>query len=617
MNFNKKTENLFVIFCLMAIVAIFLFFGVQHITKFVTADEHYWFQERIPQYWEAISSGKYKKTLVNDKPGVTTAIISGLGLLFEKNTQSHLIKINDDIKIYDTKRTENINAAFRYPLLIFNGLFIIFFFWIIFKITANKWIALWSSAFIGLSPIIIGISQIVNPDSLLWTFSCAGIFSYFALLKQEQKKYVILTAIFTGLAILSKYTANILFPFYFLLLLVSFIANKKNTNSSEIKKYFKLQLSNYLLIIVGSLAVIVVFLPAVFIKPIYLYRLTMGFSEMKIIFGLIFAAVIAIHIDLQLLNSKISLLIKKIFSRKNSWVKFITFILLVIFLALIIGRNIFIDWKLFDAIPFDIKKISYTDNIGYYPNIFELFLLEFNSLVFSLTPIVILFTIFVWVQSIISKKYHEYNFYIFSVTFFIFIYFVASMASDVVSIVRYSIILYPLFAFLAAIGLWSIYDLWLKKIYLDARIILTIAIIGISVSSLFFIKPFYFNYANFLLPKNKIISDAWGYGGYEAAEYLNSLPNAEKLTVWSDYYGVCEFFKGTCITEYNFVVKPLLIDYYILTRRGEIRYNSNWSDWSPDNGVKATEYYKNPDPLWHIYIDDRPENFIKIYKNSQ
>jgi len=617
MHFNKRAENLFVSFCLVAIVAIFFFFGVQHITKFVTADEHYWFQERIPQYWKAISDGKYKKTLVNDKPGVTTAIISGFGLLFEKNTQSHLIKVNDDIKIYDVKRTENINAAFRYPLLIFNGLFIFFFFWIILKITANKWIALWSSVFIGLSPIIVGISQIVNPDSLLWIFSCAGIFSYFALLKHKQKKYVVLTATFTGLAILSKYTANILFPFYFFLLLINFIINEKNTDSSEIKKYFKIQLSNYLLIIAGSLAAISVFLPAVFIKPIYLYRLTLGFSSMKIVFGLIFAIIAAIYIDLRRLNNKVSLLIKNFFSRNNNWIKFIIFLLLLIFLTLIIGRNIFIDWKLFDVVPFDIKKISYTDNMGYYPNIFELFLLEFNSLVFSLTPVVISFTIFVWTRSIISKKYNEHIFYIFSVTFFIFIYFVASMASDVVSIVRYSIILYPLFAFLAAIGLWNVYDLWLKKIHLDARIILTIAVIGISVSSLFSIKPFYFNYENFLLPKNKIISDAWGYGGYEAAEYLNSLPNAEKLTVWSDYYGVCEFFKGTCITEYNFVVKPLLIDYYVLTRRGEIRYNSNWSDWSSDNGVKATEYYKNPNPLWHIYIDDRPENFIKIYKKFQ
>ena len=292
----------------------FLGFGFHHLTKFVTADEHYWIYERVPQYWKAIKEHNAKKTFINDKPGVTVALTSGTGLLFEKNPAEHKNKIDKDLTRYDTERSESLYFAYRFPILIFCGLFLFFFFWIISVIT-NKWIALWSVVFIGLSPILIGISQIINPDAFLWLFSAAAIFSYFALLKKRDFRYVILVALFTGLAILSKYTANILFPFYIFLIVLYYIVEIKEASRKSAQQYFKFNLLAFPLILIGAVLVISFFLPAIFKKPVYLYRLTVGFSDTKVMWLAVISSYAFLLADIFVLKSLILTKLKKFFAK--------------------------------------------------------------------------------------------------------------------------------------------------------------------------------------------------------------------------------------------------------------------------------------------------------------
>jgi len=167
---------------------------------------------------------------------------------------------------------------------------------------------------------------------------------------------------------------------------------------------------------------------------------------------------------------------------------------------------------------------------------------------------------------------------------------------------------------MAAIGLYELADKFPNKA--KSLVLISFSVIIIAVVSLFFARPYYFNYTNFLLPKNQSVTDTWGYGGYEAAEQLNALPGAENLVVWADYYGVCEFFNGKCLTDYKFDQKKYPIDYYVLTRRGKIRYEPNYARLMTDpNVVKALPYYSQKNPVWELFIGNRPQNFIKIYKS--
>ena len=79
-----------------------------------------------------------------------------------------------------------------------------------------------------------------------------------------------------------------------------------------------------------------------------------------------------------------------------------------------------------------------------------------------------------------------------------------------------------------------------------------IAIFAILEASLFFIKPNFLAYASEILPKNFIVNlKGMGEGSYETAQYLNQLPNASNMIIWSDKGAVCERFVGKCFVDFK------------------------------------------------------------------
>src|SRR3989344_5417105 len=594
------------------ILSAYFFFGIAHLEKFITADEHYWVEERIPQYWDAVAKSKWKKTLINDKPGVSLALVSGIGYLLHPDSKTLCIENKAKVLVCQTDQIAATYRDFRLPILMVNGFLLLLLFFLITKFT-NPWIALWTTALSALSPILLGISQIVNPDSLLWSFSAVAIFSFLALLKSEEKKFLWLTLLFTGIALLSKYTALILFPFYLALILLRFLHTTEAT-AETLRTDLKKDLIRWIVIVFGSLALLCFFLPALMLSPSARAAFLLALPNKMILFlcgGLLLAGLV---LDTALLKNKL-LLYLRTFCQKflAPLSRAVPLLFLGIFLFLIIARNFFTEWKIFALIPFDIKDLSdaryYTD----VPNFFEAFLLEWNPLVFSLTPLVLLGSAALLI-TLLGKKNNVSFFFAYSLFSFVFAYTLLLLFSNVLATPRYSVLLYPLFAFLAALGFWSIR----KRLTAQwAPLLITAVIFLGSLGSLFALKPFYSNYANFLLPKSALISDSWGYGGYEAAQYLNSLPDAENLLAWSDYYGVCEFFVGKCLTAYSFDKEMMQPNYYVLTRRGQIRYMSRYDRWEEKSGLTAYKYYNAPNPAWLLEIDGRPGNFIKVVRVSE
>jgi hypothetical protein len=190
------------------------------------------------------------------------------------------------------------------------------------------------------------------------------------------------------------------------------------------------------------------------------------------------------------------------------------------------------------------------------------------------------------------------------------------MQSGVLANIRYSIILYPLFFFFSALA--SLYLLenisFLRKI--EFRFIaLVILIVILGLVTLFSSKPFNLNYTSWLLPKKFMIADAWGYGEYEAAQYLNSLPNAKNLKVWSDRSAICQFLKASCIRDYKIDLSLVTPDYFVISRRGEIRHKFEWRKPELAN-LGSLEYYNEP-AIWRINILGRKANFVKIIKAKE
>ena len=82
-------ENLFIYLILAISIITFFLFGLFHLGKFETTDEHLWKYGRIKQYWTAIAERDWEKTYINDKPGVTVALVSGIGLLLEPDPEAN------------------------------------------------------------------------------------------------------------------------------------------------------------------------------------------------------------------------------------------------------------------------------------------------------------------------------------------------------------------------------------------------------------------------------------------------------------------------------------------------------------------------------------------------
>ncbi len=608
---------------LLISIMLFFAFGSFHITKFETTDEHLWKYGRIKQYWQAIGDRDWKETYINDKPGVTVALFSGAGLLFEANPENHRVK-DKVFKTFDTGRTEFINLVFRLPILIVAGLSLFLFFWLSWKAFNSEWLALFITMFIAINPILIGITQVINPDSFLWVFGGLSVFSYLAFLNKREKKFLVLAGIFTGFAMLSKYTSITLFVFYFLSLFAKIIFEDERREEAGNYKFWLREALNILLIFVISIAVFAIFLPAVFVEPSYLTKGISQFFKRGNFAILVPTVVVVLGLAAYLRKNFFKAVVDFLAKNKKKILIITSSIFALVILVMLI--NVWTGQKL---IPLDglrdaayanepkkfnfgkmLKNISFAEKNG------KLLLLEAYPFIFSLTALSFFLLAFLLAKAIFKKVKDNTAGILFSVITFTLLYFVMTIMVRVVANVRYSMTLQFLFALLSAVAVFEL----LASLKLKEKkhlVYAAIFVLAVGAYSLWSVRPFYFSYENPLLPKKFTINSSWGSGFYEAAQYLNSKPEAEKLIIWSNSTTICPFFKGKCIDSRKINLDVAKPDYFVISKRGEIKVKNRFVFTNPDFKGKSSDYYfenlKN-NYEWAIFINDREENFVKIVK---
>jgi|GEM_PF-505110 len=594
-----------------------IYFGLPRVKSFTGVDETLWSYSRIPKFWDSISKHKWGKTDINDKPGISLAIISGAGLPFIPNPKDYS-KLQFKAKTSQQLNTvENIYYYLRLPIYLFSLLSLIFFYFL------TKWLlghktALFATTFIGLSPILLGTSLTLNPDSLLWIFMPLSLISFLIYQKENNRKFLVLSGFILGLALLTKYVANLLFPFFLLLIFLKYVFDKQQLVSAS--QYFKKSILDYGLLVFSSFLTIFIFYPRLWIKlNTLLYTTVWSEAFVKIWpFFLVFLVLITIDI----------LFYKSFFIRKTgnflskyqtSLIRIISFIALA--LIAFVFSNVYAGMKFYNF-----------ENIFLNPkgvNPLPAFLSSFFSLLFCLTPlIVILFilTIFLIIKS--ANKIQDTNLkYAFYFLLFILVYYLANSLSDISATVRYQIVIYPIASLLAAIGLNQIikakkFSKYSPKIFFYLTLIF---IFGISFLPLWSIRPFYFSYASTLLPNQYILNPRdMGGGGWEASQYLNSLPNAKKLVVWSDKKQACEKFIGKCIASLKpSRTKNINFDYFITSAVGQsktMRYAKSKGTLL-QIGLNTIDprklYSSDKNYVFKTIIGGRSKNFIKIMNYAQ
>jgi 4-amino-4-deoxy-L-arabinose transferase-like glycosyltransferase len=593
-------------------MGLYALFSSLHLTQFLTADEHYWLYERVPKYWNAWGNWELRKTFINDKPGVSLALITGPALLTLPDTATHCVERDNRLYQCQVDETAPLLLAFRLPLLFANGLILIYIFFLLTRLF-DPWTALFASGLTALSPVLLGMTQIVNPDALLWSTSTAAFLSYFALLRFDTRRDLFATLLFTTLALLSKYTALILFPAFGLAYLIHFIAASEEETLDSLRTQLSTGFYRLVMIAAASVVLVLAAVPAFLLDRKYLAEYLATVPDKEVLLFIFLPLSLLSLIDLLILKARGLLSIRSAVRRMIPFTRWLALGLILLIIAVITARYAIPSWSIY-AIPFDIKDLTDARYHASVPNFFESFFLEWNAIVFSLTP-VLLASLLSLGLVVMKKKTLNNGSVILTLVLFLLGFTLILIHSNVLATARYAIILFPLLAVLGAFGLRE-FALWGEGKWSYFRNIVAISVIITSTASLCAIYPFYANYANTLLPKDALIADAWGYGGYEATEYLNALPNASELTVWSDYYGVCEFFVGRCLTAYTFDGTQIQPDYYVLTRRGEARYMSRFDRWERLSGLTAHRYYRQTaiPPVWSLELDDRPGNYVKVFR---
>ncbi|HCJ45824.1 MAG TPA: hypothetical protein DHV33_02810, partial [Candidatus Moranbacteria bacterium] len=294
-------KKLGVLFVILFVLGTNLFLGIPRLSTFSSVDEPYWTYGRTSKFWDSIKAHKWKSTSVNDKPGITVAILSGIGLAsFDPMPYKSLRgNIKTDEQLSDVHA---INYAFRLPIFLFCTLLLPLFYLFLRKLF-DETTALIAFIFIGLSPITFGISLIINPDSLLWIFLPLSVLSYLVFQKNAEKKYLFASGILLGLALLTKYVANILYIFFFFLPFLEYMfAKEKPTLTPYLKKSF----FQYLVIVALSMITFFILYPATWVNPNTLLKgtfLSKAFETTWPIFAGLFSFIV---IDIFLFKNKIT-----------------------------------------------------------------------------------------------------------------------------------------------------------------------------------------------------------------------------------------------------------------------------------------------------------------------
>ena len=600
-NISRKNKfDYFFIFTLLLCLVSYGYFSMHNIGKFAAVDEALWTFDRIPNFWRDINESDWKNARVSDKPGFTIAMISGIGLLSEESPKKFK-KATVNNSRFNVIDFENFNKDFRLPIVLFIILMLPLFYFFT-KSLFGKNAAILFSIFLATSPIIIGNSRIINPDSILWVFVPLSLILFLNFLESQKTHFVYLSGLFLGLALLTKYTANILFPFIFLLIPFYYIFNQ-NKNSFE--TYFKKSLKAYAVFAIISLITFFLY-PAVWEKPDRLFLGTIHSQAFESVWPLFAGAVIFVLFDLGILQGKI------IFNIINFFKKFDTLLMKMIFsffsLSIILVLiNVYIDFKIFNF-----EKILASPKSSHafagYPG---LFLADFYPMIFGISALVFctifIFSIFnLFFKKIISKEQRISL----ALVLFILTFYIGSAVTHVALTIRYQVVIFPIALLLAAIA----FNAMLKNIqnhFLQKIIILLIFIF--SLTDLKMASSSFDDYASFLLPQKHFLNiKDMGSGSYEAAIFLNTLPNASNLKIWTDKNGVCTFFEGQCFTSMNFEVNNKLdVDFMILSSGRKSRSEAMLQNKNIF-GKNISYWYNSNDHIWKLNLNNRPNNYVKI-----
>lgn len=200
---------------ILIILGIFTLAAVPRVVDlgaFLTADEKNWIG-RSYEFVRAFKDLRFNDMLQTTHPGVTTLWLSGATITARIIT-SHVP--------FSFQHLRHFVVAAQLPIALANTLAIPLGYLLLRRLFSSWWLAVVGSVIIALDPFLIGYSRVVHVDALLASFMFLAALSILLYAKENySRNWLLLAALFSGLAILTKAPAIFLIPFFVLVVLVS------------------------------------------------------------------------------------------------------------------------------------------------------------------------------------------------------------------------------------------------------------------------------------------------------------------------------------------------------------------------------------------------------------
>ena len=573
---KDKFEFLFISLAIF----IFLFFGMHHIGQFFTTDETVWLNRRYPNFWNSIHSQNWSNTVeMKAQAGILQMLISGNAI--------HQF----DLRSLNPNNFEDFLFAWRFPLLIFNFLCLPLIYFLsrklCGKITSIIFIILMSTF-----PFLIGISQVFGKDPIMWSTSMISVLAFFVSIKFEKFSYSILSGIFLGLALLSKFPATLLIPFYFMVIYLEYLF--KNIDQQGFVRLLK----QYAILIISMFLIVYVLLPACWFNLNTLFKWTLGPKIVSKYVPYYLGGIGLLVLEIILIKGRASNWVRQRIDIKSILAYSIPGVMLVSIMIIftVVIFNVFEDISIFQTRG----RVGRANLVN---DFIPAFFSGIKTLVSNFPHLVLIGLISTLGLMLIKPKKLKEHKWLLYLLIFIFIYYLGASISGARLGMRYQSLIIPSFILISAA---SINTFITKKRYLWVSLILVIGLVELAHFS-----PFYM-YAKNLTDVKTYFNPGvgWGVGGYEMAEEMNKDPNVGSVNVFCDYEGFSRFFKGRS-SRYNFREMPTQtylnqFDYLFLSSSGYSQMSRN-SRMTP----ALQKYYDIPlENSWAFLGNAR--NFVRI-----
>ncbi len=597
--------------------ALFFSFTTYRLGQYAAVDEPLWLYGRITKFWNNLREQEWEKTDVSDKPGITVSMISGAGLLRYNPSEFDDKRSQGEVFVHkDPAGMESFFFTFRFPIVLVLTLLLPLVYFFLERLL-TRYEALFSYAFLTTSPILIGVAKIINPDALLWLFTSLSLLSYLVFQKRNWYRYLILSGIFLGLALLTKYIANIIFIYLFALLFLEYLYNPIQATKS-LGPYIKSTFANISLVIFTALSTFYILLPANWPEPQELIRATILSEAFVKVFPLFIMIVAVLLIDQALNKNRLTAVFIGAISNIKEWLSRGV-------VALFLGSIAFTLWNTWSGMKvYDFMDlIASPKTIERRSDIAGIFLTNFYPLIFSLTPLALVCLIaaalFIWKRKFYENDSFRFSFY---ALIFTLVYYLGATVNGVGSIIRYQIIIFPLLALVSGLGFAAIVNTLQQRFPVRAHLLSFLALLVIAVTSICTLATTQFplSYASSLLPHRYYVDlKDMGPGSYEIAQMLNQLPDPENTIIWTDKDGVCQFFIGRCKRgNGQESLTDKTVDYIVVSSARESRTTgmifNRYDDDNLDAIVPVHLYYKKENPDFEVQINDRPSHYVRAYR---